>query len=99
MPEAMFVPENFELALDKIKADTSPGASGITTTLLKCAEWRTPMAQHLSRLALQCYRKGEMTGPMRESIISILYKGGGKPRDRCANLAQGPTPKLRDVPW
>ncbi len=86
MPEAMFVPENFELALDKIKADTSPGASGITTTLLKCAEWRTPMAQHLSRLALQCYRKGEMTGPMRESIISILYKGGGKPRDRCASM-------------
>ena len=43
------------------------------------------MAAHLARLAMQCYQDKQMTGPMRESIISILYKGGDKPRDRCSS--------------
>ena len=39
----------------------------------------------LARLALKCYHAKEMTGPMKTSIIFILYKGGNKPRERWAS--------------
>ena len=84
-PEAMFTSANFLKAMKAIQLDTSPGESGITTALLRHERWRQPMAEHLARLALKCYHAKEMTGPMKTSIISILYKGGDKPRERWAS--------------
>ena len=59
--------------------------SGITTGFLTHKKWRGLMAAHLSRLALQCWERKQLTGRMRESLISIMYKGGEKPRDRCTS--------------
>ena len=36
------------------------------------------MSAPVSELALACYAKGELTGVMREAIISIMYKGKGE---------------------
>ena len=84
-PEAMFTEENIAAAIGAIKKDTSPGASGITTGFIAHDKWREQMAAHLARLALRCASQGMMTPAMRTSIISILYKGGEKPRDRCTS--------------
>ena len=74
---------SIEAAIDAMKTDTAPGADGFPPRFYKDRRWRRRLAERLHRLYAQIVRDGEMTEAMRESVISILYKGKGKNRRRC----------------
>ena len=69
---------SIEAAIDAMKTDTAPGADGFPPRFYKDRRWRRRLAERLHRLYAQIVRDGEMTEAMRESVISILYKGKGK---------------------
>ena len=71
-------------AMSTIRKGTMPGESGVTVDLVAHPKWRKQMSEHLSKLAMACYKKGELTPRMRTAVISILYKGKGD-RDLCAS--------------
>ena len=81
----MFSVDKVEVAIKKLTKGTMHGASGITIDLIADPTWRGEMAKHISRVAIDCFQRGELLCSMGEVIISILYKGKGLARDLCAS--------------
>ena len=79
---ALISVESIERAIVAMKAETVPGADGFPPRFYKDRRWRRRLAERLHRLYAQIVCDGEMTEAMRESVITILYKGKGKCRRR-----------------
>ena len=84
--EAVLTPTNMRAAIARVKAHTTPGRDGVPIeTYAHLAKHDDILVNHLLELYTNIQQRGEMTQNMKESVTSMVFKGGDKKPDNPAN--------------
>lgn len=69
-------PKEVEMVLMSLKSDSAPGSDRISTKLLKYG--KKEVVHVIAHLVNLCFGKGIFPAPLKQAIITPVYKGGDK---------------------
>ena len=81
--ESIFSEGNVARAIAELKKGTVPGRDGLDSRFYARGEVKKTVVPVLCELFRRIAETRDMTMAMKEAVVTVLYKGGGKDRGKC----------------
>eukprot|EP00964_Phaeocystis_antarctica_P016484 scaffold9107_cov65-Phaeocystis_antarctica.AAC.1 len=81
--ESIFSEDNVARAIAELKTGTVPGRDGLDSRFYARKEVKKMIVPVLCGLFRRIATTNDMTMAMKEAVVTVLYKGGGKDRNKC----------------